>query len=200
MLTIELIKEFHPITPEKILLLEEYNKLLLKFNENYNLIGKSTISDFWQRHILDCAQIIQFIDCKETIGDIGSGAGLPGIILAILGVKNVHLVEKSFRKCEFLAKMQKLLPNITIHQKRVEEIKNIRFDIITSRAFAPLEKILTMSKPLLAKNGKYVLQKGKNTKIEIEKAKRKFSFDYDLKNSLTSDDGKIILIENVQYI
>ena len=97
------ITNFYPISVSEIEKLESFVAILLKYNQEYNLIGKSTIDDIWHRHILDSAQLLQYIKNKDSVvGDFGSGAGFPGVVLSILGVKEVHLIEKSFRKCEFL--------------------------------------------------------------------------------------------------
>ena len=92
------IKEFCELNQIKINNIEEFVILLLQENHNFNFIGKSTISDIWDRHILDSAQILQYIpDFSVKIADLGSGAGFPGIIISILGAKEVHLIEKSPR-------------------------------------------------------------------------------------------------------
>ena len=97
------ISKFHNITKEEIDHLEKFIESLLDYNQRLNLIGASTIEDIWCRHILDSAQLLQFIpDQNIAIADLGTGAGFPGIILSILGIKNITLIEKSPKKCQFL--------------------------------------------------------------------------------------------------
>jgi 16S rRNA (guanine527-N7)-methyltransferase len=193
----EIIKEiekFCPLNGNIVEKLEKFVDLLLIHNLKYNLIGKSTIEDIWSRHILDSAQLIKFIPNKSLkIGDFGSGAGLPAIILSILGVKEIHLIEKSFRKCEFLEIARKVSNNrIVIHQEMVQNIKPIKFDLITSRAFAPLQKLLEITKPFVSANTIAIFPKGKNITNELNLVKTKL--DYKILPSLTSSEGNILII------
>jgi len=194
--TIAEIKKFYPLSDDQILQLEKFVDALISYNQKYNLIGKSTIENIWQRHILDSAQIIKFIKNKEiSIGDFGSGSGLPGIILSILGIKEVHLIEKSFRKCEFLKIAAEISPGkIVIWQKRAEEINDLKIDLSVSRAFASLDKLLKITKKFLKKDASCLFLKGSKWQEEINIAKNNHSFNYGLHSSLTSSEGKIILI------
>lgn len=194
------IKDFTDISDLQIKNLEDFVTLLLQQNQQYNLIGKSTIDDVWERHILDSAQLLKFIDNKNVkFADFGSGAGLPGIILSILGVKEINLIEKSFRKSQFLQQAKFTSRNkIFIHQAKLEELSNIKFDCITSRALASLDKLLTYSHNFLAKDGYCLFLKGKNLQAEIEVAKKYFQFNYTLHISLTSVDSNIIKINNIK--
>ena len=190
------ISKFWSINSEIISKLEKFAELLIKENQKYNLIGSSTVEDIWNRHILDCAQLIKFIpDLNLRVGDFGSGSGLPGIILSILGVREIHLIEKSFRKCEFLDKAQKISANkIIIHQKKAEELKPIKFDVITSRAFAPLDRLLKITKNFTGPKTVAIFPKGKNLKIELNLAKQQHKFTAQIFPSLTSSEGQILII------
>lgn len=193
------IEQFCDLDQQKIENLEEFIILLLKENNNFNLIGNSTIPDIWNRHIVDSAQIMKFIDSDKKIADFGTGAGFPGIILSILGVKKIHLIEKSIRKCEFLRKAKILSSNpIFIHQAKLEELENEKFDIITSRALASLDKLLSYSQKFLSETGFAIFLKGKNLKNELIEAQKKFDFNYELFDSLTSQESKIIKISNIK--
>lgn len=193
------IEEFCPLNDEIIAKLEDFVKKLLNYNQKYNLIGQSTIPDIWNRHILDSAQLIKFIPDKSLkIVDIGSGAGLPAIILSILGVKEIHLIEKSFRKCEFLEDVKNISGNkVVIHQKKVEEMVPIKFDIITSRAFAPLDKILKITKNLIHPDSIAIFPKGKNFINELNLAKENNKFTAQIFPSLTSSEGNILVINQL---
>ena len=128
--------------------LYEYKKMVIDENEKMNLIGRSTIDDFDQRHLLDCIQIIKYLPHNEkTHMDIGSGAGLPGIVLSIIGYKNLHLVEKSPKKSIFLENCKSRLElDYIIHNKSITDLKDLNIDYITARAFAPIEKIISLTK------------------------------------------------------
>ena len=200
--TLQQINDFLKLSPQQEEQLENYVKLLVDSNQNYNFIGKSTINDIWNRHILDCAQLIKLVDNSNVkAADFGSGAGLPGIILSILGLREIHLVEKSFRKSQFLQQAKIISPNkIFVQAKKLEEIDNITFDLITSRALAPLDKLLNFSLKFLNKDGYCLFLKGRNLPNEIATAKTKFNFDYELSPSMTSSESNIIKIKNITHI
>jgi 16S rRNA (guanine527-N7)-methyltransferase len=193
------IKKFCELDEAQIKNLEDFVLLLLQENQNFNFIGNSTIEDIWNRHILDCAQLLRFIENKNSkFADLGSGAGFPGIILSILGLREIHLIEKAFRKCEFLRRAKLFSQKrIFIHQTKLEELAAIEFDCITSRALAPLDQLLTYSKKFLKKDGYCLFLKGKNLEKEIELAKKTFQFEYQLHSSLTSSESNIIKISNI---
>lgn len=194
------IAKFCDLNQAKIENIEEFVILLLKENYNFNLIGQSTIIDIWDRHVLDSAQILRFIEDKNAkIVDLGTGAGFPGVIISILGAKEVHLVEKSVRKCEFLRKAKILSPNrLFVHQAKLEEITEQKFDVITSRALAGLDKLCDHCLKLLKQGGYGVFLKGKNLDNEIIEAKNKFDFEYELFDSLTAPESRIIKIKNIK--
>lgn len=179
--------------------LEKYVETLIEENQKYNFIGKSTINDIWIRHIFDCAQLIEYIENKSTkIADFGSGAGLPGVILSIMGIKEIHLIEKSFRKSEFLRKVRAISENkILVHNSKLEELAIAKFDCITSRALAPLFKLLAYSSNFLTNDGYCLFLKGEKIKQEITEAKKFFNFSYQLFDSKTSAKSKIIKINNI---
>lgn len=176
--------------------LTKYVDFLIEYNNKINLIGKSTINDIWDRHIADSLQLAKNIDNYNIkIADLGSGAGLPGIPLSIIGIKEVHLFEKSVRKCEFLEQAKNFSNNkIIVRNENLNEIKKENFDIIVSRALADLNTLLHFSKNLSTKSTKLLFLKGKKIYNEIEEAKKYWHFDYKLIDSITSNEGKIIEI------
>lgn len=173
--------------------IEIYKNMLVDENSRINLISKTTQDDMENRHFLDSVQIINFINNKDhSILDVGSGAGLPGILLAIVGCKNVNLVEKQLKKCEFLKKVnEKLNLKMNILNSRVEDLKDRKFDYIVSRAFAKIDKIIILTKNISNKNTKFLLHKGKTFIDEIHLInKNKFNIRYF--DSITSIDSKIL--------
>jgi 16S rRNA (guanine527-N7)-methyltransferase len=190
------IEKFWPLNGDIKQKLDNFVDLLLQHNQKYNLIGGSTTDDIWNRHILDSAQLIKFIpDTEIAVGDFGSGAGLPAIILSILGISEIHLIEKSYRKCEFLEIAKKISNNkIIIHQKLAQDINNLKFDVITSRAFAPLPKLLEITQPFLKQTSRAILPKGKNLQNELDIIKDQKKFDFKIYSSLTSKEGNILVI------
>ena len=186
--------------------LSEYKKILIKENENMNLIGKSTIIDLDERHLLDCLQIVKYLPQHEkSVMDIGTGAGLPGIILSIIGFKNVHLVEKSPKKSSFLENCKlRLGLNYIVHNKSISEISNLNIDCVTARAFASINKIISMTKKIINKiismtkkiinkQTKFILLKGKNYLTELETINPQKYF-WEAHPSITSSESKIIIL------
>jgi 16S rRNA (guanine527-N7)-methyltransferase len=181
--------------------LMEYIKLLLKWNNTINLISSSTVHEVAQRHIIDSLQLFKFIENKDiSIIDLGSGAGLPGVILSIAGIKKVTLVESNSRKVAFLRQAAQLSQGeVEVVNERLEEVAGLKCDIVTSRAFADLDKILTLSQGVEVTN-KYLLHKGEKYQEEISKAKKHWLFNSKVHDSITSDYGKILEITDVKHI
>jgi 16S rRNA (guanine527-N7)-methyltransferase len=170
-----------------------YKEMLLDENDRINLISKTTTNDIEDRHFLDSIQLISLIGNKaHSLVDIGTGAGLPGILLAIGGCKSVYLVEKQAKKCEFLNRVNsKLELNMHILNLRIEDMDDWQFDYVVSRAFAKLNKIISITKNITHKKSKYILLKGKTFLDEIKSVnKKRFNINYI--DSITSPNSKII--------
>ncbi len=176
-----------------------YYDLLLLWQKKINLISTTTIHDAWERHILDSCQFANFIVPRETsIMDIGTGAGLPGLILAILGFRPITLVDSDQKKCIFLQEAAaKLNLKVTIIPQRIEHIKTSAASIITSRALAPLNQLFTWSSPLLSPSGKCLFAKGENYAKEIEEALINWKFEIFVHPSLTHADARLLEISHL---
>ena len=171
---------------------------LLKANKKHNFISKSTEQVIWHRHILDSAQLVKFIDfSKSSLSDLGSGAGFPGLILALFSKNkdfHVKLYEKSPVKRAFLKDMSDILSlKIEIHGNVYEN--SINSDYIVSRAFKKLETIIQVSREIAKKSHKLIVLKGQNAQEDLKKAFIKEKYDYKLENSITNEDSKIILVD-----
>jgi 16S rRNA (guanine527-N7)-methyltransferase len=178
----------------------QYEKLLKEWSTKMNLVAPSTLSDIKTRHIKDSAQLAKFLPKDINIIDLGSGAGFPGVVLAILGW-NVTCIESISKKTRFLQtlKQELDLPNLTIINDRIENFLSktpVKADnfVFTARAFAPLIKILDYTHKTKCR---LFLLKGREIESEINTAKTKYKFDYKLYNSETGD-GFIICISNVK--
>lgn len=191
------IKQFiSHITLEKII---EFKKLLLRWNKSLNLISNSTLKNIINRHILDSLQLLNFFNKSSTIIDLGSGAGFPGIVLAIAGVKNVTLIESNAKKSAFLFHASKLFCKDTIIiNDRIENIDNLHCEIVTSRALGNLCTIFQYSSKIKIKK-KLLLHKGSNYKKEIIQAQKHWLFNKIVHDSLTSKTGKILEINNITH-
>lgn len=178
----------------------EYEKLLKEWSTKMNLVAPSTLTDIKTRHILDSAQLAKYIPKDVDIIDLGSGAGFPGVVLAILGW-NVTCIESIGKKTRFLDELKRKLdlPNLTIINDRIEKTLtkipvNTGKYIFTARAFAPLIKIFDYTHKT---NCRLFLLKGREIETEILIAKKKYKFDYKLHKSETGD-GFIIEIFNLK--
>ena len=181
---------------EVITKLLEYKKLLLEENKNMNLIGKSTIDEFDQRHFLDCLQIHKYMPKKnELTADLGAGAGLPGVLLSIIGHKKLHLVEKSPKKSAFLNNCKTRLGlDYTVHNQLLSDVSLSNLHYIVARAFAPISKILHSTKQMVTNQTQYVLLKGR-TYLEELKLVNKMEFNWQDYPSITSSESRIIVLE-----
>ena len=180
--------------------LEKYSSLLIKWNQRINLIGRSTIEDLWQRHIIDSAQLVNFIgQGSKQIADLGSGAGLPGVVLSILTNHKLTLIESDKNKCVFLRQVKRELDlDIDIVEDRIENIKDTKFDVIVSRAMASVDKILNLGYPLLHPEGNMVLLKGESHQMELDDASHKWQFEVAKHNSQTNNDGAILVLDKIR--
>lgn len=208
------------VSRETLEKLEAYEVLLKQWQKSKNLIAPSTVDEIWHRHFADSAQLIHHVAPQtNTILDFGTGAGFPGLILAIMSkdqpanhISKVHLVESNAKKCAFLREVvRKLGLNITqgqkasgfveIHNCRIEKLhesaQDINIDIITARACAPLEKLLTYAHPLFRDQTYALFLKGADLKKEITNAKQNWNFIDHQFQSRTEATGKILKICNV---
>ena len=175
---------------------------IISHNQHTNLIGRSTIESMWNRHILDCLQLTKHIDSKSfKILDMGTGAGIPGIILTIFGYTNVTLVDSKKKKTNFVKKFihnNKLTG--TVINSRVENMNTKNFDFIVARALAPLEKLLNYSLFFLNKNTTLVFLKGRNVNKEINEAKKTFNFKYEIFPSQSVGGGFVLKINQFKKL
>ena len=194
------------VSRETIISLKKYEYILTNANKNLNLIGNSTINDIWHRHFLDTAQVIDFIDKNDkTLIDIGSGAGFPGLILAITARDKkiplkIKLIEKSPKKVKFLKNLiNELHLNVEVINKNILE-EPIKFfdDVFITRAFKPLNMILQLMHNK-AKNWKKIfIFLGKTGKNELLQASKIWDIEYKQRVSVTSDDSTVIEIRKLK--
>jgi 16S rRNA (guanine527-N7)-methyltransferase len=177
--------------------LKAYVDLLLKWNAKINLISDKTVETIWQRHIEDSAQLLKSIeDLNVVCLDIGSGAGLPGIILSIFGVKKVILVDSDTRKCIFLSEVKRLLDlNVEIVNTRIEDIHDISVDLIVSRGFSSVDEFFY--KVQVVNYTKILMMKGEKWMSEIKNAQKNWMFDYIDYHSVTNSESRIIEVYNL---
>ena len=203
---IDTFSRFTQVSRETIISLKKYESWLIAYNRKMNLVGKSTLKDIWIRHFLDSAQVIDFIDKNDkTLIDIGSGAGFPGLVLAILlrdrkiSLK-IKLLEKSPKKAKFLKKMiDELHLDVDVINKNIFELqKNLSEDVLVARAFKPLKIILELIHNK-AKNWKKIfIFLGKSGKEELLQASKSWDIEYKQRESVTSNDSIVIEINRIR--
>ena len=189
--------QFSELSIKKLKIFHDY---LLEYNKRYNLISKSTENSIWYRHILDSAQIMKFLDTKIAlnIADLGSGAGFPGLVLALQSESNrfhVKLYEKSAVKRDFLNNIKEKLKLENVEVKGDIYENNISSSIIICRAFKKLKEIIKISREIIKKPHKIIILKGKNAQTEINNVSLGPKYSYKLESSITDHDSKIILVE-----
>ena len=185
-------------TSKSIVALKIFVDALINVNKKHNFISKSTEADIWHRHVLDSAQLVKFINFSNgSLSDLGSGAGFPGLVLAIFNSNqdfHVKLYEKSPVKRAFLKKIiNKLSINVDVKGNIYEEI--VDSDYIVSRAFKKLEVLIQVSREIVKKSHKIIVLKGQNAQEDLKKAFKREKYDYKLKNSITNKDSKIIIVD-----
>ena len=194
------------VSRETFLDFENYISIIIEKNKKINIISEKTSSKktIFERHIVDSAQIIDFVDfnCNTTI-DLGSGGGLPGIVVAIIlkNIKNnmdVHLYEKSYHKSRFLKEVsEKLNLNTKVFQKNIFEIKNLETGTVMSRAFKPMPVVLDLVYENFSKYKNLIFFMGKTGKKIFEKSKDDWSLEYIEKKSLTNEDSFLLNIKKI---
>ena len=210
----EIIKKYSPLANQNVpretfIDFESFIRILLKKNEEINLISKesSKSETIRERHIIDSAQIIDLIDLNsKSVTDIGSGGGMPGIIISIL-IKNlkkdlkVLLYEKSHHKSNFLRKVSRdLRLNTEIIQKNIFEVQNIDTGTIMARAFKPLPIVLELVSKNFNSYKNLILFMGKNGDEMLEETLKDWEFDFEKKISVTSKDSFLLNITNIKKI
>ena len=193
---------FTRVSRETIISLKKYEDILTKDNKTMNLIGNSTINDIWIRHFLDSAQVIDFIDKNQkTLIDVGSGAGFPGLVIAILAKDKkiplkIKLIEKSSKKANFLKKLidEFQLDTEVINKNIFEYTKKLSAEVFVARAFKPLKIFLPLIHNKVENWKKILVFLGKTGKNELLQASKSWDIEYKQRMSVTSNDSLILEI------
>ena len=188
--------------------LDAFVALLLERQQRMNLVGASTIPQLWTRHVADSLQLLRLAPEARVWCDLGSGAGFPGLVIAcaLAGEKGVqvHLVESIAKKANFLRDAAQALglPAI-VHNQRIEDFtraNRIAFDVVTARALAPLDRLLTLANPLLKTGAVALFPKGQDVGAELTLASKSWKIDAELVPSNTDPHGRIMLVRHVKRL
>lgn len=179
--------------------LHAFAELLLLWNRSVNLIGKSSEGDLWRRHILDSVQLARLMQREAGAIDIGSGAGFPGLVLAIVTGTYFHLVEADQRKVAFLREAIRITnARAIVHDIRAEHLSLPPAPLVTARAVAPLPRLLRIAVPMLAPGGVCLLLKGANAERELTEAQREWHMHVERFPSRTAGDATILRLSEIQ--
>ena len=189
-------------TKEKLELME---RELRRWQAIKNLVGPATLDQIWDRHIVDSLQLLDLAPDAQTWLDLGSGAGFPGLVLAIAGAERglkVHLVESNSRKCAFLRHITRLAGvSATIHEARLETVIpgfTGQADVVSARALAALPLLLEWTEPLLKAGAIGVFPKGRDAEIELTEARKRWTFTADILPSRTDSEARILRITSIE--
>jgi 16S rRNA (guanine527-N7)-methyltransferase len=180
--------------------LESFVKILLAENGQQNLISKASEAQIWVRHILDSAQLDRLAEGADTWLDVGSGPGLPGIVLACLSERPILMVEPRRRRVEFLERAIEALelPHARVRQAEVQRMTGDRFEAVTARAYAPLPQIFKSTVQLTTPSTIWVLPKGRTAERELDEARQSWQGVFHVERSLTDADARIIVARDVR--
>lgn len=189
------------VSRETLGMLEAFAGFLKEENQRQNLVSRGTLRLVWSRHIVDSAQLLRFSPSPSASWlDLGSGAGFPGLIIALLHKGSVTLVEERRKRVEFLTQAARLLGidgKVIIVPTRVEKAESRPFEVISARAFAPLDRLFELSHSFSTAKTRFILPKGRNARSELEAVHASWQGEFRLEPSLTDDAAEIIIAERV---
>lgn len=190
------------VSRETLERLKAYADLLVKWNAKINLVSPDSIPSLWHRHIADSAQLFRFLPQNTpNLLDVGSGAGFPGLVLAIMGVPNVHLVEVDQRKVAFMREAARVAGvQVTFHAARIESIPAFQVQVVTARALAALERLLDWTEPFRRPDTLCLFLKGQTVEAELTEAHKQWTMAVDRQQSLTDPTGTILSLREVRRV
>lgn len=194
------------VSHETVERLTAYEALLRQWQKAMNLVAPATLDEIWPRHFADCAQLVSLAPSALKWLDLGSGAGFPGLVIAIMTAnhqdRSVHLVESNKRKCAFLSEVARRTGiAVTIHEERIEDVvregRVTDVDVVTARALAPLDRLLSMAEGFFSNGTVALFLKGREAGREIEEARGRAGFSFRAIPSRVHDEGRIVEVKRV---
>jgi 16S rRNA (guanine527-N7)-methyltransferase len=189
------------VSRETLERLGRYADLLVAWQGVVNLVGRRSLADLWRRHMLDSAQLLPLAPGARSWLDLGSGGGFPGLVLAILGAPEVHLIESDQRKCAFLREAARVSgATVTVHEGRIEAIAPWPVDVVVARACAPLTRLLGYAAPFVAPHTLCLFLKGQDVEKELTEATRYWNMEVERQKSASSPEGTILSLRKVSRV
>jgi 16S rRNA (guanine527-N7)-methyltransferase len=181
--------------------LEMFESMLRRWQKTINLVGTRSLDDVWRRHFLDSAQLCHLLKDVETVADIGSGGGFPGLVIAIMTDAHVTLIESDHRKAAFLREASREAgAQTTIIAERAEVATATPAEAVTARAVAPVEKLLSLAKPWIRPGGQCFFLKGAAVEEELTDARQFWDISFDLVPSLSDPAGSILCVKEFHHV
>ncbi|MDE4098073.1 MULTISPECIES: 16S rRNA (guanine(527)-N(7))-methyltransferase RsmG [Rhodobacterales] len=205
-MTTEALLERLNVSRETLNRLKIFEQVLLKWNPKINLVSRNSLDDLWTRHIIDSVQVFRCVSPPNHWVDMGSGGGLPGVIVAIMAAEEspntkVTLIESDQRKSAFLrTAARECGAKLTVISKRIEQADPQNADVLSARALADLSLLLEFSERHLSPTGTALFPKGANWKKEVDNARQRWRFDFEPITSLTEPDAVVLKIEGVARV
>ncbi len=191
--------EHFPVSRETLARLEAYVELLVRWAARINLVGRNTLTDLWRRHILDSAQLQPLVpEAARSLIDLGSGAGFPGLVLAILGIGGVELVEADSRKAAFLREAIRITgAPATVRACRITAVPPHAVDVVTARALAPLDRLLDLAAPFIGPDTVCLFPKGEHVVEELTLARKGWTMTSVMRDSIADPRGVVLCLKGV---
>jgi len=191
-----------PVSRETEARLDRYESLLREWNQRLSLVSDSTLDIVWTRHFLDSAQLLPLIPQREKpVIDLGTGAGFPGVILAIMGAPHIHLVEHNMRKVAFLRTLiAELDLKVTLHAMKVESVKPFHAAAVTARAFKPLTDLIGLGRKFLGPDSVAIFPKGRRAEEELGDAEQRWRFSAERFKSQTDPESTIFRLSGISEV
>ncbi len=189
------------VSRETLERLRAYAELLVKWQKAINLVAPASLLDLWRRHILDSGQLARLAPLDALWLDLGSGAGFPGLVIAILGAREIRLIESDVRKCAFLREAARITSApAQIVNARIGDVAPFHADVVTARALAPLAKLLGFASPFLGTQSIALFPKGQDVGAELTAAHRNWRMRVERHPSLTDERGAILRLTEVEHV
>ncbi len=182
--------------------LEVYAEHLVRAHRGSALMSRAGLADLWRRHMLDSAQLLPLAPGRASVWvDLGSGAGFPGMVLAIMGAAETHLIESNALKCRFLESVARATrTEVHIHHARIEGLEPWAADVVTARALAPFAALVDLARPFFAEHTVGLFPKGQDVERELTEAPKYRTIDVERVSSVTSERGTVLVVRGLSHL